>query len=177
MTIMKPKTAKRKNSAQRLREIAFHEAGHAVVMFWFELPVKYVSIRATKQWQGVCQWDDFSKLVTVRTRRTGTKNLVGQLLQVYLAGSCAEFYLTGSDTFAGASKDLTLGLALVKKLVKSEDEIKRFVQQQMGKILRLMNRSDIWSAVCELAARLLVEHEIDGAKVAEIIDKTMQQAA
>src|SRR5207244_3145945 len=112
---------------------AYHEAGHAVMALALGRPVDCVSIRATREHLGLCE---FRKAVF----RPSEDWLEREIL-ISLAGVAAEARFTGNYAWDGAARDVRYahGLAVQRAGERRADGLERRLLAQVELLFALSN--------------------------------------
>jgi len=157
-------------SDEKTRRIAFHEAGHAWMLWKEGLGVISVSIEPRSPIQGDNRGETIPELVMEESR----KELSKKFAKAALTGSAAEHYLLGTwddeslqarayDT--GRAKDY---LAMSRDDWKPEP-LDHHVQTFSNSVMEEISRPRVWHTITVLAYALLASGILTGKQVREII--------
>ena len=146
---------------------AYHEAGHAVLSLALGRPVSCVSVRATRDFLGTCE---FGKAVF----RPSEDWLEREVL-IALAGIAAEARLTGHYAWEGAARDRGYAEDLALQRAGSARKAQRLLRRLLSKAEHLLGQEGNWRAVERLAAELLRVGEVSGRAARHIYEECWRE--
>jgi len=139
-----------------LRTVAFHEAGHAVVMHFNGRGPLYVAVLRKPDGYAGSTWPNES--VDPNPFDAGT---IGQEVEVALAGPLAEELHTGHWDDDGATGDVSHAMDLVRSAVcSSAADSKAYLERARDRITEFLKVPAVWAAVSRLAAALVEEGKL-----------------
>ena len=141
---------------------AYHEAGHAVVSLALGRPVACVSVRATRDFLGTCE---FGKAVF----RPSEDWLEREML-IALAGIAAEARHTGHYAWDAADRDRQYVRDLAVQRA-GERRAERLERRLLAKAEHLLAQEGHWRAVELIAAELLRRGAISGRAARHLFDR------
>ncbi len=146
---------------------AYHEAGHAVMALALGRPVDCVSIRATREHLGICE---FRKAVF-----RPSEDWVERELLIALAGLAAEARHTGDYCWEAAGRDHDFAQELALQRAGSERKAERLIRRLLSKAEHILNQEANWEAVERLAAELLRRGEISGRTARHLYEESQRR--
>ncbi len=177
--------AKPRRTPARDRNVAYHEAGHAIAHLAMNLPVRRVTIRPSKNYEGQVKGGKLPKWLCVLLecgdpwdQPRALKRCLEEMI-VLLAGGLAVKKLIGrSAALCFGESDLLKVADLASSVVGidiSEDDPvllkERFALEHWLHLttMRLLDRR--WETVEAVAERLLVERSLSGKEVRRIVEQ------
>jgi hypothetical protein len=146
---------------------AYHEAGHAVMALALGRPVACVSVRASRENLGICE---FGKAVF----RPSEDWLEREIL-ISLAGLAAEARHTGEYCWESASKDNDFAEELALQRAGNPRKAQRLLRRLLSKAEHVLNQDAHWEAVERMAAELLRHGEISGRAARHIYEESRRR--
>jgi RNA polymerase sigma-70 factor, ECF subfamily len=145
------------------RTLAFHEAGHAVLLWSHDAPVQRVSIEpisAVRVGEPAESREPFQLPVTIR-------------LQMHMAGEAATFVQGRWSASLEQSGDRVAAAALARQTTGGDKrETALFVHAAWLQACELLNNERTWRRVERVATALLTRHAIDGDDVRRLCHAT-----
>jgi hypothetical protein len=150
-----------KKEQEKLKKVAYHEAGHAVAAFAMFRRFKKVSIipipeEGTLGRLSGCQWA--SKLNPEFDDGARLRHKVEAEIILSLAGCVAEAKLTGRYNHIGASKDYQDAVFYESYVTDSTEETEAYIKWLFEKTKNVLSRR--WNAIELLADELIKHREI-----------------
>ena len=157
-------------SNDRLRRIAFHEAGHAWMMVREGLGVISTSIKPL----GSIQGDNRGETIPEEQMKEGRKDLSEKFARAALAGSAAELYLLGKwDEESLQAGAYDTGKARSYLVMSGDDwrsdSLDYYVQTMSSFILDEISQPRTWNTITSLAYKLLESNILTGEQVISIL--------
>ena len=155
---------------EKLRRIAFHEAGHAWMMEKVGIRVKHSSVKAF----GTVTGDNRGETVPEKPIEKNRRDLSDKFARAALAGSATEHYLLGSWDDEGLTASAYDTGRAKSYLSMSGDDIKpealgHYVMALANSVLEEISRPGTWHSITQLAYALMESGTLDGEKVREIV--------
>ncbi|MFB3886327.1 MAG: hypothetical protein ACE144_13975 [Thermodesulfobacteriota bacterium] len=147
-------------SESELRRAAFHEAGHAVACYLYDLPLKSIEIYKKRK-------DRPSPHVGGKTEFSRGRGSVHDQLFMLLAGPATESILCKGYYWGALSKNLH-DVELAMSLSPPSMELRTFYDY----VQEAMRDHEIWRMVEALAKELLTCGKLSSKKVKEVCDST-----
>jgi RNA polymerase sigma factor (sigma-70 family) len=145
------------------RTLAFHEAGHAVLLWSHDAPIQSVSIEpisAVRVGEPAESREPFQLPVTIR-------------LQMHMAGEAATFVQGRWSASLEQSGDRVAAAALARQTTGGDKrETALFVHAAWLQACELLNNERTWRRVERVATALLTRHAIDGDDVRRLCHAT-----
>jgi ATP-dependent Zn protease len=173
-------SARAERRAKRLRETAFHEAGHAVAAFFYDVPVRRVTI--------VPEGDSLGRTIYMprvvnATRRVfegydakpRDRQMVENKLVSTACGRAAARRLTGRTNYVGADHDLEAEGEIMLRLGYVGDELRLY-----GRLLDSQARRFVdlrWRQVCDVAEALLARSQLSADELREVMRASIDAEA
>lgn len=171
-----------------LRATALHEAGHAVVSVLVGCRIHRVQIDAdASAFHLAADGAEFGRIQYMPGQRLSPKRQVF----IFLAGHAAVMLDEGRASDPplierivedGATDDFIAAMKLIGSIlpdrlrgVDEDDNIGLAIGYCWGEVLRLLD--DHWGAVEDVAEALIQRQSLDGAEVADIIQRSRRQAS
>ena len=157
-------------SDDKLRRIAFHEAGHCWMMVTEGLGVKSVSLRPDMPGTG----DNRGETLPEKSMEEGNRGLAEKFARAALAGSAAEQYLMGAWDEGGlqASAYDTGRARSYMAMSGSEwkpEALEYYVQVLSNSTMDQITEPGAWHAITSLAYKLLEVEVMSGEEVNRIL--------
>jgi len=157
------------------RELAYHEAGHAVVRCLLRLPFKRVTIIPTDenlgQVAGVTLPEGYKP---ESDRGPKTRDRTEREIMARLAGMVAEGLLAESEVNApGAWKDRQNAVDLAEFVTTSAEEAEAYTEWLLCRTRNLLSLPWNWAAVQAVAQALLAERELGARRVRSIVKEAI----
>jgi len=157
-------------SDDRLRRIAFHEAGHAWMMWKEGLGVRSVSIKP----HGSIQGDNRGETVPDRAMEEGHNELSRKFARAALAGSAAEHFLLGKwdgESLQANAFDMAKAKEFLTQSGEDRDpgSLDQDIHALSNRVMGEISRPREWHAVTALAYALLASVTLTGEQVLEIL--------
>ena len=154
----------------KLRRIAFHEAGHAWMMVREGLGLRSVSINPGAFGTG----DNRGETLPERSMEEGRRDLAEKFARASLAGSAAEHFLMGGwDEEGLQARAYDTGRAMSYIAMSGDDlrpeALEYYIQVLSNTVMEEMSHPKTWDAVTGLAYALLERESMVGDEVAGII--------
>ena len=156
---------------ERMRRIAFHEAGHAWMMVKEGLGVISVSTEQDPRARG----DNRGETVPERTMEEGRRELSVKFARASLAGSAAEHYLLGQWHEEGLQAYAVDKGRAKSYITMSGDDWKpegldHYDQALWNMVMEEISRPREWHLITGLAYKLMEGVTLDGREVLEILE-------
>jgi len=157
---------------EKLLRIAFHEAGHAWMMWKDGLGVRSVSMEPHTPIQG----DNRGETLPDLAMEEGRKELSVKFARTALAGSAAEHYLLGRwDEESLLASAYDTGRAKGFMLMSGDDwgseALDHYVQAMSNTVMEKITRPREWHTITGLAYELLAAGILTGEKVLVILSE------
>jgi hypothetical protein len=157
-------------SAEKRRRVAFHEAGHAWMMWKEGLGVKSVSMEPHRSIQG----DNRGETVPDLAIEEGHNELSQKFAKAALAGSAAEHFLQGKwdeDSLQASTYDTrkARGFLAMSKDNRDSESLDHDIQALSNSVMGEISRPREWHNVTDLAYALLASGTLTGEQVLEIL--------
>jgi len=157
---------------EKKRRTAFHEAGHAWMMWKEGIGVGSVSIEP----HALIPGDNRGETIPELTVEEGSKTLVDKFARAALAGSAAEHFLLGSwdeDGLQASAHDTKKARNLIAMSVTDlePDTLDHYVQVLSTTVMEEVARPRVWNAITGLAYELLESGTLTGEQVMEILSE------
>ena len=157
---------------EKLRRIAFHEAGHAWVMLKEGLGVKSLSTRAPSPHGG----DNRGETIPDLAMQEGRKDLAEKFARAALAGSAAEHYLMGKwDDESLQANAYDIGRAKGFITMSGEDwkpeALEYYIRVLSNSLLDEISRPRVWNTITGLAYELMKAGTLSGKEVEAILEE------
>jgi len=146
---------------------AYHEAGHAVLAFLLDRPVKGVSILPSRDHLGICE---FGKAVFRRS-----EDWLEREILIALGGIAAEARFTGIYAWDGAARDQQYVRRLAEQRA-GESRAEKLERRLLAKAEHLLAKEGPWRAVELIAAELLQHREISGRTARHLFERGCEEA-
>jgi Peptidase family M41 len=162
----------------RLKETAYHEAGHAVISLELGCAVRAASI--------VPNDDSLGRVTSARLPKwfrpdleasPRIKRLIEIEVSVLLAGNAAQRRLTGRNNWRGARGDLEAVGTLVSYMFPHETVLKRYVAFKLAEIEQMVASPCSWAQIEGLANALLEHRELKPEQIRNICFACVKAAA
>jgi len=152
------------------RRVAFHEAGHAWMMWKEGLEVARVSMEPLTS----VRRDNRGETVSVQVMEENRKELSVKFAKAALAGSEAEHFLLGKwDEESLQARAFDMGRARSFMVMSGDDwkpeALDHFVQTMSNMVTEEISRPRVWDAITALAYELLVSGTLTGGRIREIL--------
>jgi hypothetical protein len=163
-----------------LKQITYHEAGHAVMALWLRCRFRHVSIIPDEN-EGseghILQGKTADFDPEIRDPSSEIRFHLERLAMVSLAGNAAECILTGRKCKTGSNSDFSHARDHLHYLAPSEDEITPYFNWLRERTrIALLSRWN-WFAVETLAKELLQKKYIGRNRVHQIVRKAWKDSA
>lgn len=145
---------------------AYHEAGHAVVALYLDRPVHRVSVLASRERLGQCEFG--------KGRFKPSEDALEREILIALAGLAAEARHTGTYQLEAANRDLRYVRRLVLER-KSERAASRYEERMLAKVEAILGDDEIWQAVELIAVELLKHGVISGRAARHLYEQTTRE--
>ena len=157
-------------SDDKTRRIAFHEAGHAWMMWKEGLGVKSVSMEPHRFIQG----DNRGETVPNLAIEEGHNELSQKFAKAALAGSAAEHFLQSKwdeDSLQASTYDTrkARGFLAMSKDNRDSESLDHDIQALSNSVMGEISRPREWDTVTCLAYALLASGSLTGEQVMEIL--------
>ena len=157
-------------SNEKKRRIAFHEAGHAWMMWKEGLGVKSVSMEPHRPIHG----DNRGETVPDLAMEEGRDELSRKFAKAALAGSAAEHFLLGKwdeESLQASSYDTKKAREFIVMSATDlePDTLDHYVQVLSTTVMEEVARPRVWNAITGLAYELLESETLTGEQVVEIL--------
>lgn len=140
--------------------IAYHEAGHAVMGWYFRKRFRAISIVPTRASSGrVCFLEPLA----------GLGQDTDEAVMVHLAGPMAAWPMVGRFRSGGAIDDLAKAERLVREVAGGGDDPRERLARLKESTWNVLARDELWRAVTALAQNLLRSHKLTGSEARRII--------
>lgn len=149
-----------------ISELAYHEAGHAVVAAWLGAEVVLVTLEPEDDDGPVRDGD-----TTIRWHRRGlsTSELMIRELMAVLAGPVFEMTYAGIDRHLDRhppwDADWRLAQGLAAGLANSPAGAAKVIETTLGRIRELADQEPFWQTVAEVADLLEAHESVSGDEV------------
>lgn len=159
-------------SDEKKRRIAFHEAGHAWMMWKEGLGVRSVSMKPFSPIQG----DNRGETVPDLAMEEDRKELSEKFAKTALAGSAAEHYLAGNwdeESLQASAYDTrsAKGFMTTSGDVWKPQALDHYVQALSNSVMEEISRPKVWHAITGLAYELLASGTLTEEQVLEIVSE------
>jgi len=144
-----------------LKRLCVHESSHAVVQFLLGRESKGITIDPVKKY-GKCS-GDWRPDIGSQVRSLYISEIERRVLE-FCAGTAGEAILTGSTGVSELdrqSADYHYSVEMLTPICENEEEINAYVALLLVRAQNLLNRSESWTAVVELANALILHTEND----------------
>jgi len=162
-------------SDEKLRRIAFHEAGHAWMMVFEGLGVRSVSLEI----RGPVHGDNRGETVPEVQMSEGRRDLSEKFARAALAGSAAEHFLMGGwDEESLLADSYDRGRAKGFMAVSGNDwkpeALDHYIQALANSVVEEISTPRTWHAITCLAFRLMAKGAITGVEIAAFIEENWE---
>jgi hypothetical protein len=172
----------RQQTAKRLRETAYHEAGHAVAAFRLSVPFRYVDVIPEADRLGVLmhyQWvrsEAFRlALADVGELTLRQQDCVERHIIVTLAGGAAVRRLVPKSN-VGDESDIHDAVNFAARIVGEAEVLKPYVAYMFARAEAFVHSPLNWMLIERLAEKLIEEHRIDGRTARAFLRQTIIDA-
>jgi hypothetical protein len=142
---------------ERLKRVAFHEAGHAAAALSFGLEVTSVDIVFCPDSLGY-----FHYMEPVPLASGGLTRWCARRAVICLAGIEAEWKFSGVWNEEGASVDLEDVDKLARRLFRDSSRQTAWKAEMKARTIRLLDDAGNWASVYAIAAALMLKPTLDG---------------
>lgn len=152
--------------SEALTNIAFHEAGHAVVALIYGIIVKHVSISDEGDKQGVVL---YAARETYRANRCSTKTMSCNFIGAALAGALIE--KAAGDIRHVAIEDMMSAAdwKIITDCMARDGISQKEFDVIMAETKSILSRRSVRLAIADVARALLERTELDGGQVRAIV--------
>lgn len=163
-------------SLDRQPNIAYHEAGHAVVACWLGAEVLMVTLEPDA--------DDGPRLdgnAAIRWHHRGltSRQLRQKELMAVLAGPIAEILYEGLPADFDSleqwrsewAADHQLAWQLARTLVPSDAHVQPLLQFTLDRLFGIVSENEFWQAIAEVADLLQAHETIEGDEVQQCVSR------
>lgn len=156
-------------------EIAYHEAGHAVVAVWLGAELLHATLEP--------DWDDGPARdgdVAVRWHHHGfsQRELLEREVLACLAGPAAEMVYRGEHLritkMQQWAADWQFADELTSRLIPNAAKRQLFLESVVERLVELFDQPSFWMAIAETAEQLSAHQTIEGEVVVEIVRQWIQ---
>lgn len=164
-----------------IKQIAYHEAGHAFMCFYLHKRLGSVTIISTQEYEGRCELGKTPDLLSERYQSNALeKNRLyrierEKLAMISLAGSLAVSMLMSRKHTIGADTDVLQVTSHLASLTRSMEEEEAYAKWLWHRTKGILQIEPHWSAVKVLANELLREKRIGAKRVCEIIKNSLEK--
>lgn len=156
-------------SKRRLEQTAWHEAGHAVIAFFHDLPVRYATIRPREDSLGHVMPGNHPKWmqpdVEIPPR---TEARIRKTIEKLLAGREAAWLVTGRYNNVGASGDDRQAFNLATHLC-DDDEAAAYLAWVRIRARNMVRRPHVRVSIEAVAQALLARKRLSGNEIKAVI--------
>lgn len=174
-----------KKHSKTLKQIAYHEAGHAVAYFILKRRFSFITIVPNKKDNTLGQVSSEGLLPNKNLqeaefyRKKKYESSVEKIVIILFAGGIAESKFAGKRIYKGSGSDYQVATNMISHLCSSNEEIEAYLHLLWIRAKQLFTFSlgentPYWKAVEELADRLLEEKVIKYQKARTIIKETLK---
>lgn len=150
-----------------LKEVAYHEAGHAVMHVIRDIPFERATIIPTDDFHGSVKCDTGQSIALYlnlgQNSRENRALAIGTIL-CYLAGPAAEERLTGRYDEAGASHDMREVEQIALYYSRNPE---RYIQAKMREARQVIHQN--WRHVDKVAKALLEHQTVDWSTTLDLL--------
>ena len=155
---------------EKMRRIAFHEAGHAWMMVVEGIGVKSVSLKNPES----LQYDNRGDAVPENAIINGRRDICEKFAKAALAGSMAEHYMLGNwDEESLVAKAFDTGRARSCLSMSGDDwkadALDHYIHSLGNLVLDEISQPKAWHAITALAYELLASEMLTGQQVGEVL--------
>jgi hypothetical protein len=158
--------------SKALEPVAYHEAGHAVILWRWDVPLQgAVTIVPDYEWGSAGAVDLPNPDMDDAVGSERAYMLEGRIAS-QLAGYLAEKRYTGKRAnYRGANYDLRHARFDCEEAINTTDErvIGAYLKYMTLRVQELLDRPDIWAAVTGLATKLLERRTLDAEEAFAVI--------
>ena len=158
---------------QRLRAIAFHEAGHAVMGWHCGARFRSVTLRAARGASGGVWFCEALRPESLKSRPQ-----VERAALIYMAGPMAAWPFERRFRAASARRDLEQAYALVQSLTQQGAATWHDARALWGllkeRTWNILAEDRAWRAVCTLAQALIERETLSGRAARSLIERAWQ---
>jgi ATP-dependent Zn protease len=167
----------REREVQRLRRVAYHEAGHAVAAVELNVAFREVSIVPADGTVGHVVRSLSGAIRRSLESGTPPRRRVEAAVMICFAGEVAEHRFSGRHDWVGAERDITSALDYLDTITESSREAAAYRTLLWIRTEQLFAKDHIWAGVEALAAALMERPTINGREARGIVQAAIQPGA
>jgi len=160
---------------KKLKSTAYHESGHVVAAFHFDMPIEYVTIKPNENSLGHVRYDGkiATRLAQLKNTYTDPTNderiLIEKDIIVDFAGFYAEKKFTGQQNTIGASSDWQNAILKAGVIHSSDNIIEKFQEYCAVYAEEFVDEPVHWQQIEVIAENLLLRETLTYDEIQKLI--------